>query len=506
MGTDHEVDLAGRKFSPEKLSSLVLKSLKDDAEAFLKTEVTDAVITVPAYFNDRQRKSTIAAGKIAGFNVRRIINEPTAAALAYGARQKQDRILMVLDLGGGTFDVSIVEVFEGSIEVKASSGECFLGGEDFTTAMASKILLEAGIPFERAELMMPKKVSRLIQQCEVAKRKLARESTATIRMPDDKGELDDVTAPITVTTEQFEAWTEKILQRIDNPIRRALADAGVRREAIDQILLVGGATRMPAMSRRVESYLLKTPICQINPDEVVALGAAVQAGLFAHDAMVDDLVVTDVCPFTLGINIAHRVGDQDVPGYFLPIINRNTTIPVSRVNRVQTIGPGQDNVKVEVFQGESRMVKDNLPLGEFSVRGIPPGPAGQEVDIRFTYDLNGVLEVEATIVATGKKFSHIIAHNARDLSASALRQAVKEMQALKTHPREETVNRTVLLQAERVFRELPPHVRLDFGRLIDAFESAMESNDKKAIDEFRAALQAAIDQIEGNDNFDSDWS
>jgi molecular chaperone HscC len=505
MGSDWTAELSGRSFTPEELSSLVLAALKADAEAFFKQTVTRAVITVPAYFNDRQRKATIAAGRIAGLEVERIFNEPTSAALAYGFHEAgEDKTLLIFDLGGGTFDVSVVELFEGTLEVRASAGESFLGGEDFTRSLAGKVLQTQGTTFERAELAAPRLVSRLIQQCEVAKCKLSKESTVTVRVPDKDGNFADGAAAVPVTREQFDAWTQHILNRIELPIRRVLGDAKLTKEKIDEVILVGGATRMPQVVRRVTDLLGKPPQQRLNPDEVVALGAAVQAGLFAKAKGVDDLVVTDVAPFTLGVEIAKEFGHERRAGYFLPVIERNTTIPVSRSQRVGTVEPNQTGVKVRLYQGESRRVEDNLFLGEFEVGGIPRGPAGQEIDIRFTYDLNGVLEVEATVVETKRAVTHVVTRYAKGLTPDQVKAAIKEMAKLKTHPREEQANRFLLRRAERVYQELAHDDREELGRLLDGFESALSMQDAAVIDRHRAALEQFLDFHESGAADDSD--
>ena len=353
MGSEWTATLAGKTFTPEELSGMVLRSLKQDAEAHLGRAVDRAVITVPAYFNDPQRKSTIHAGRIAGLTVERILNEPTAAALAYGHQDPgTERILLIFDLGGGTFDVSVVDVMDGAIEVRASAGEGFLGGEDFTRTLAVRLLDRWGLTFERTEMDAPKLVSRLIQQCEAAKRSLSRQGTSTIRLPDKDGRIPDGARIETVTRDDFRKWTDHLMARIETPIRRALGDAGLGKGDIQEVILVGGATRMPRVIERVADLFGRPPLCGINPDEVVALGAAVQAGLIGRDASVEDLVVTDVAPFSLGINICKTFGPERREGYFLPIIDRNTTIPVSRVQTVSTVVPNQTELKVEIYQGK----------------------------------------------------------------------------------------------------------------------------------------------------------
>lgn len=494
MGSDYSANLAGRKFSPEELSSLILRSLKADAEALFGEPALRAVITVPAYFNDRQRKATLNAGRIAGLQVERIFNEPTAAALAYGFHEiRDDQVLLIFDLGGGTFDVSVVELFEGVLEVRASCGESFLGGEDFTRTMAARILEMHGQAFERAELEAPLLVSRLLQQCELAKCRLSRQDSAVVRFPDRTGDFHEDSPQVTVTRSHLENWTRHILARIEMPIRRALGDARMKREDVDQILLVGGATRMPMVIDRIADLLGKPPQRRINPDEVVALGAAVQAGLIAREESVRDLVVTDVAPFTLGVEVSKKLGHEHRSGYFLPVIERNTTIPVSRVQRLSTLEPNQTFIQIKIYQGEGRRVEDNLLLGEFEAGGIPRGPAGQEVDVRFTYDLNGVLEVEVTIVATKKKVSHIITRHTRGLSAEQIQRALKDMEKLKTHPREEAVNRFLIKRAERAYQELSREGRLMLGQLLDGFESALNLQEAEAIESHRSALEQFLD-------------
>jgi molecular chaperone HscC len=501
MGSEWSVELAGQPFTPEKLSSLVLRSLKQDAEAHLQEPVEQAVITVPAYFNEHQRKATIHAGEIAGLRVRRIVNEPTAAAIAYGFHEaKAEKVLLVFDLGGGTLDVSIVEMFEGTVEVRSSSGDTFLGGEDFTTTLAARLLEGRGYVYERAEAESPLLVARLILQCETAKCRLAGQGQATVRIPNLRGEIPEDAPAIAVTREQFEGWTNHILARIDMPIRRALGDAGLKPEGIDEVILVGGATRMPAVPRRLVERFGKEPHHRLNPDEVVALGAAVQAGLITCDEALNDFVVTDIAPFTLGTEICKEFGMEHRPGYFLPVIHRNTTIPVSRVKRLVTLVPNQTRIDLSVYQGENRRVEQNLLLGKFTIDGIPRGPAGRPIDVRFTYDLNGVLEVEATIVETGKKVTHLITQHARGMTAGQIARAVAEMQALKTTPRDEARNRFLLRRAERIYQELPAPEQAILGQLLDGFEGALELGDQEAI----ARHQEALDEFLNGHDFGSE--
>jgi len=508
MGSDWTVKLNGHKYSPQELSSLVLRALKVDAETHLGEPIERAVITVPAYFNDRQRQATLDAGRIAGLSVERILNEPTAAAIAYGLHESgEEKVVVVIDLGGGTFDFSAVDLFEGAVEVRASSGECFLGGEDLTQTMSARILESQGEVFERVELKYPRLVSSLMEQCERAKCDLSVKESTVVKLPNYQGEVPPDSVQIKVSRAKFEKWTEHILARIELPIRRGLSDAGLKWSDVDEAILVGGATRMPSLRNQVRRLSGKSPQCRFDPDEVVALGAAVQAGLIDKQQSLDDLVVTDVAPFTLGTEITKQVGIEQRGGYYLPVINRNITIPVSRVERMGTVHANQTEMKIGIYQGESRRVKDNLFLGQFEVKNIPRGPAGQEVDIRFTYDLNGVLEVEATVVKTKEKVRLLIDKYAGSLTENQIQRAVEEMQKLKTHPREESVNRFILKRAERLYRELSAMDREALSLLIDAFEAAMEMQEEPLVVEHRKELEGFLDRIEkGFEGFGDEYN
>jgi molecular chaperone HscC len=409
--------------------------------------------------------------------------------------------MLVFDLGGGTFDVSVVELFEGALEVRATAGETSLGGEDFTRTMVARVLEKRGIPFERAEATTPLLVSRLLQQCEWAKKQLSREESVKIRVPDAAGNLE-TSAEVEILRSDLETWIAPILSRVETPVRRALVDAKITRDKITEVILVGGATRMPVVVKRVGEMFGKPPNCRWNPDEVVALGAAVQAGLVADHAAVNDMVVTDVAPFTLGIGVTKTMNGAHRDGYFDPIIERNSTIPVSRAKIYSTMNPNQTVITVKVYQGESRRVEENLLLGEFDVKGIPSGPPGQEVEVRFTYDLNGVLEVQATVVATKKSLTHVIAKHAKGLSEAQIRQAVKNMEKLKLHPRDEEVNRYLLLRAERMYKELSSDLRNYLSAVLDGFESAMETRDPEAIERHRQALNVFLSAHDPSDDND----
>lgn len=497
LGSDWRFDVDGKTFSPEQLSAFLLEQLKGDAEAHLKRKIDRAVITVPAYFNEHQRRATMRAGQMVGLTVERLLNEPTAAALAYGLHQAADgRLAAVLDLGGGTFDVSLVQMHEGRVDVLASSGEAMLGGEDFTHTLAARILTMNEMVFERIEQEQPRLASRLIQQCERAKKQLSFQSSALVRMPNKHGEVTDEGPGVMVKRAQFEQWTTGILERIEGPIRRGLADAKLSKEAIHEVILVGGASRMPQFREKVRKVFERPLHCRLNPDEAVALGAAVYAGHVEEALRAEGPRIADVSPHTLGISISKRYGQSVRDGFFLPILHRNTPLPISRLERVSTLYANQTEVKIRIYQGESRQVVDNLFLGEIIVSDIPRGPAGQEVEIRFTYDQNGVLEVEAEVLATRVRARTVITRDAAGLSQRELHQALADMAKLKRHPREDLINETLLRRAERVYRELSMLDRHVLENLLDEFEEALEANDQEVIVVVRGELNAYLDRLE----------
>lgn len=497
MGLPTQRSLAGRKFGAVELSSLVLKSLLVDARKQLGDETSSAVITVPAYFNNHQRRATMLAGRMAGWDVRRIINEPTAAALAYGLHEANSRrTVAVFDLGGGTFDISLVDYFEGAVEVRASAGESVLGGEDFTRALAREVLSRQGLAYEQVELKQPARLARLIQQCELAKRSLTRESTARIRLPQPNGDLTTSSPEIELDRASLERCCEPVLSLIATPVRRALGDAGIDCTGLDEVILVGGATRMPCVFQLAERLFRRPPTSRLNPDEVVALGAAVQAALLDGSRHVDDLVVVDVSPFSLGVEVSKKFGRDIQDGYYSPILHRNTVIPASRVETFSTLQPWQESIQLNVYQGEARRVAENLLIGSLTVNGIPSTATPQQVRVRFTYDCNGVLEVEAEVVETGAKVSVVIAGQAAQLDEASLADAVRKMQALKFHPREDEANLHALRRADRIYRETSPDTRDALGLRIDLFEQALESQDPARINQARGFLDELLDQLD----------
>lgn len=492
MGTSRTVSLGAQALRPEELSSLLLKSLKADADAFLGEAVSDAVIAVPAYFSDAQRKATRIAGELAGLNVLRLVNEPTAASLAYGVHQRDsERKFLIFDLGGGTFDVSVLDFFEGVMEVRASTGDNFLGGEDFTEALAELFCHRNGL---KIRALAPVAAQRLHQQAERAKRQLTQNGveSVTLQLTIDGNEhvleLDAATA---------ERTCEHLLQRLRKPVERALRDSKIAVAALDEIILVGGASRMPMIRKLVSKMFGRLPTGHLNPDEVVALGAAVQAGLVGRDAGLDEMVLTDVAPYSLGIDTAMQIGpSQFVPGHFLPIIERNTIVPVSRMQRIFTVRDRQQILSIKVFQGEARLSADNVSLGEFTLE-VPPKPAGEAgADVRFTYDINGVLEVEATAFPDGKKRAMVIEENPGVMTPEEIRERLAALSALKIHPRDQLENRTLLTRADRVYEETLGDHRQYLAAHIARFQAVIERQNADEIAQARGELGTLLDRFD----------
>ncbi len=496
MGTDHDVILNNRKFTPIELSSLVLRSLKSDAEAALNESIQNAVITVPAYFNDNQRKATKEAGEMAGLKVSRIINEPTAAALTYGFHDRNsEKHLIVIDLGGGTFDVTVMEIFEGTLEIVSTAGESMLGGEDFTDRLVAAVLNKQKLQLETAEMNHPVMVARLREECDRAKKLLASNDLAEIRVPAHDGTIDPDAKPVKINQDNFAAICSKLMDRLKVPVNRAIRDGRMTPNSIDEVILVGGATRMPVLQNFAKEYFGKQPKSDYDPDHVVALGAAIQAALINDDDAVDDMVMTDVCPFTLGVEICKEFGGRQQPGYFQPIIHRNTTIPVSKEEEFYTMEPGQTMVDLKVFQGEARRVADNLPLGNLLVEGIPIGEAGQAFRVRFTYDMNGILEVEAIIPQTGKRFQLVLTQHAKSLTENEIRTAVEKMQSIKFFPRDDLQNQQLVLFCERMVGEVSLYERSQLEEAIDVFEHAMSSGEKVMFESARENLLTVLSAL-----------
>jgi len=496
MGTDREWRVGERSFSPQELSALVLRSLKADAEAALGQSIDEAVITVPAYFDEAQRRATRDAGAIAGLRVDRIINEPTAAALAYGLHERHRELrAVVLDLGGGTFDVTVLEIIEGVIEIQSSAGDVRLGGEDFVEALALGIAAKSGLAVE-ALRGHPMSWARVLAACEDAKRELSAADEARILLPGlavDRGTRD---LEVTISRAEAESLWEPIIDRLRGPTMRALRDARLRPADVSEVLLVGGATRMPCVLRYAAQLFDRVPDRRLSPDEAVAMGAAIQAALKQGHAAVDDVVITDVAPFTLGIAVATQFGRQVVRGVFAPILERGTVIPASRVQTFRTMADDQREILVEVFQGEHASCEKNRKLGQYSLRNLPSGPAGsQGVDVRFSYDLSGLLEVEMTVLATGRKETLVVEQTPGRLTSQQIADTRKAFERIKFHPREALPNTTALARADALYVDLVGEVRETLAQAIAQFRAALDTQDPSSIERCRAQLIDVVDQF-----------
>ena len=419
MGTDYKVDIDGKKYSPQEISAMILQKMKTDAENYLGEKVTEAVITVPAYFNDAQRQATKDAGKIAGLDVKRIINEPTAAALAYGLDNESEQKIMVSDLGGGTFDVSIIEIGDGVIEVLATAGNNRLGGDDFDQKVVDYIVSEfqknEGIDLSNDKMAM----QRIKEAAEKAKKELSSASTTNINLPfitatsEGPKHLD-----MNLTKAKFDELTHDLVELTAEPVTKALSDAGITASELGKVLLVGGSTRIPAVQEKVKQLTGHEPSKTLNPDECVALGASVQGGKLAGDAGAGDVLLLDVTPLTLSI--------ETMGGIATPLIERNTTIPTKKSQIFSTAADNQTAVDINVVQGERKFAKDNKSLGQFRLDGIPPARRGvPQIEVTFDIDANGIVNVSAKDLGTGKE-QHITITAGSNMSEDEINKAVKE--------------------------------------------------------------------------------
>jgi molecular chaperone HscC len=473
MGTKTSYRFGGSQWSPIQCSAIILKEMARVAQLHLGPGVERAVVTVPAYFNDNQRKATQTAARLAGLNIVRLVNEPTAAALAYGyLNPEHEQTLLVFDLGGGTFDVTAMRSFEGILEVLSSAGESRLGGEDYTDALLDAVIRENALE------VAPGERGRLRQRIEVAKRHLTWQDEYGLDLPDGR---------VAVTAGSFLKSAARLTACFLPVVTRCMRDAGLGRTDLDDVLLVGGASRMGVVQNFLSDTLGRFGNTSIDPDRAIALGAAVQAALCDRKEAVADIVLTDVCPHTLGVEVAKEFAPgEHRTGYFLPIIERNTTIPVSRAVPLSTLHPHQNELTVDVYQGEGRLVSENTLLGRLRLGGVrhrvgqaAPG----EVEVRFSYDMNGLLEVEALVVSTGKKHAKIIEQRPGALTKAEIQATLERLKPLKTHPRNEPENRAVLERAYRLYAELSGDARAVLSGILDEFEAALERQD---------AVQAAV--------------
>lgn len=492
MGSEHVTKLGKHSFGPEELSALMLRSLKADAEAYLGEPVSEAIITVPAYFNNKQRKATKRAGAIAGLTVERLINEPTAAALAYGIHQRdQQSRFLVFDLGGGTFDVSIIEIFDGVIEVRASAGDNRLGGEDFNEVIIERVRRKFAAELKN-DLTANELYQRLREAAERARRALSEAQSTRFSFV-----WKDQAFETEITADEFEQDSERLVARLREPVLRSMRDSNVPVASLDEIILVGGATRMKLVRKAVTLMFQRFPAANINPDEAVARGAAIQGALKARNADLAEVVLTDVCPYSLGVESGERqASGQTLLGLFTPILERNNVIPASREHVFSTMDDYQTHVKMRIYQGESRWVKDNIFLGELSVP-VPRARAGlASIKCRLSYDINGLLEVDVEVAETGVQKNLIIADR-EGVSDQDMEVRRKALAKLKVHPRETESNKAALARVGRCYENCTGDQREFVARLIGQFEAVLTKQDPRECESARAELTAVLDQIEG---------
>ena len=500
MGTDYKVTIDDKKYSPQEISAMILQKLKADAEGYLGEKVTEAVITVPAYFNDAQRQATKDAGKIAGLDVKRIINEPTAAALAYGLDNEKEQKIMVYDLGGGTFDVSIIEIGDGVIEVLSTAGNNRLGGDDFdqkiTDYMLADFKAKEGVDLSTDKMAL----QRLKEAAEKAKKELSSATTTNINLPFITATAEGPKHfDMNLTRAKFDELTRDLVEKTAEPVQRALSDAGMTASELGQVLLVGGSTRIPAVQEEVKRLTGKEPSKSLNPDECVALGASVQGGKLAGDAGAGDILLLDVTPLSLSI--------ETMGGVATRLIERNTTIPTKKSQIFSTAADNQTAVDINVVQGERQFARDNKSLGQFRLDGIPPAPRGiPQIEVTFDIDANGIVNVSAKDLGTGKE-QHITITAGSNMSDADIDKAVKEAAEFEAQDkkRKEAIDTrneadSMVFQTEKAIKEVGDKLDANDKAAVEADCQTLKdllakSTPEETTDEQVAEIKAAKDKL-----------
>lgn len=480
MGTQKKLALGDRDYLAEELSAFVLRKLVEDAESYLGEKVEEIIVSVPAYFNDEQRAATKVAGQLAGIKIERIINEPSAAALALHRKRQEDASYLIIDFGGGTLDISIVDAFLNVIEIVTVAGDNHLGGEDFTQAIVDDFY--TAWPHVKSQ-MTAEEAAQLYQEADKAKKTLDKEETASFRLM-----IGQEWYSYRLSQERFLAISKPLLNRIQKPIRRALRDANMTIEDIDQIILVGGNTKMPLVQNYL-SYLLKQQVhVQVNQDEAIALGCGVLTGIKARNEDVKDMVLTDICPFTLGIEI---IGDV-----MSPILERNTVLPSSKVGTYYTSQLGQTEIQLNILQGEEYRASNNMKLGTLDIQ-VPRNPDQYEsIDVRFSYDINGILEVDVRVNSTGVSHQKVFLRDNKQLSEEEIEQRRKYLASLKIHPKDKEEVQLLLSRGQRLFSDATGGDRDFLAACISRFEQTLDSQEDRKIKEATRLFEAQLDALE----------
>ncbi|WP_418472400.1 Hsp70 family protein [Eubacterium sp.] len=498
MGSDQKYNLGGKTFLPEELSGFLVSAIVEDAKEYMGEEIKDVIISVPAYFHDKQRVATKRAGALAGVNVKRIVNEPSAAALASYFDTQNEQLFLVFDFGGGTLDVSIVDCFDTMVEILAVSGDNHLGGDDFNEAVADGFLREHQL---QRENLSEKEYAILLRQAE--KCKIALSTEQEVKMT---AVLGGQTYQSVYTNERMMRESSAVWKRIQTVLRHVLRDSRVELEDIDAVIMAGGSGKMPLVQSYMEQLFEQTPLVTGFSDQLIARGLGLVCGVMEREDEVRDYILTDICPFTLGTGVNNET-DPKHP-YMSAIIERNTILPCSRIQRFSTASDYQKEVKIEILQGEEPYAEDNVQLGLITTM-VPKKKRGQEsVDVRFTYDINGILEVEVTVVSTGKSVTKVLSQS---MDEKELARRMKQLEKLKVHPKDMTENQLILERLQALYEEALPETRDRLMYHIRNFESTLAEQDPRRIRKYREFLEHMIASLEHYDPFEGkldfpEWS
>ena len=498
MGSDQKYNLGGKTFLPEELSGFLVSAILEDAKEYMGEEIKDVIISVPAYFHDKQRVATKRAGALAGVNVKRIVNEPSAAALASYFDTQNEQLFLVFDFGGGTLDVSIVDCFDTMVEILAVSGDNHLGGDDFNEAVADGFLREHQL---QRENLSEKEYAILLRQAE--KCKIALSTEQEVKMT---AVLGGQTYQSVYTNERMMRESSAVWKRIQTVLRHVLRDSRVELEDIDAVIMAGGSGKMPLVQSYMEQLFEQTPLVTGFSDQLIARGLGLVCGVMEREDEVRDYILTDICPFTLGTGVNNET-DPKHP-YMSAIIERNTILPCSRIQRFSTASDYQKEVKIEILQGEEPYAEDNVQLGLITTM-VPKKKRGQEsVDVRFTYDINGILEVEVTVVSTGKSVTKVLSQS---MDEKELSRRMKQLEKLKVHPKDMTENQLILERLQALYEEALPETRDRLMYHIRNFESTLAEQDPRRIRKYREFLEHMIESLEHYDPFEGkldfpEWS